>query len=90
MSNQKHIVFKLYVLQGMPTGDEIDRITTCLNTVLGDTYELEIIDLADDPEIAEDAQILAIPTLVRETPSPNKRLIGDLSHQEKVFAAFQS
>jgi circadian clock protein KaiB len=48
-------------------------------------YTIEIIDLMANPRLAQQDQIVAIPTLVRELPSPLKRIIGDLSNTEKVL-----
>src|SRR3982750_1923819 len=52
---------------------------------LGNRYELEIIDLLVHPQLAAGDQILAIPTLVRKVPVPIRKIIGDLSNEEKVL-----
>ena len=48
-------------------------------------YEIEVIDLLKTPQLAEDDQILAIPTLVRKLPEPIRKIIGDLSDTERVL-----
>jgi circadian clock protein KaiB len=48
-------------------------------------YTLEVIDLLKSPQLAEGDQILAIPTLVRKVPEPIRKIIGDLSNEEKVL-----
>ena len=48
-------------------------------------YKIEVIDLLKNPQLAEGDQILAIPTVVRKVPEPIRRLIGDLSNEEKVI-----
>lgn len=48
-------------------------------------YELEIIDLIENPGLARGDQILAVPTLVRRLPKPIKKIIGDLSNRERVL-----
>ncbi len=48
-------------------------------------YSIEIIDLLVNPKLAEGDQILAVPTLVRKVPEPIRRIIGDLSNEEKVL-----
>ena len=48
-------------------------------------YDIEVIDLMKNPQLAAGDQILAIPTLVRRLPAPLKRIIGDLSNTEKVL-----
>ncbi len=48
-------------------------------------YQLEVIDLLVHPQLAEGDQIMAIPTLVRKVPAPIRKIIGDLSNQERVL-----
>ena len=48
-------------------------------------YEIEIIDLLEKPQLAEGDQIFAVPTLVRKVPVPMRKIIGDLSNEEKVL-----
>ncbi|SHK77485.1 circadian clock KaiB family protein [Hymenobacter psychrotolerans] len=48
-------------------------------------YQIEVIDLLQHPQLAEGDQILAIPTLVRKVPAPIRKIIGDLSNQERVL-----
>jgi circadian clock protein KaiB len=48
-------------------------------------YEIEIIDLLENPQLARGDQILAVPTLVRRLPAPIKKIIGDLSNTERVL-----
>ncbi len=52
---------------------------------LAGRYDIEVIDLLQNPRLAAGDQILAIPTLVRRLPAPLKRIIGDLSNTEKVL-----
>jgi circadian clock protein KaiB len=48
-------------------------------------YEIEIVDLLEQPQLASGDQILAIPTLVRKLPEPIRKIIGDLSNTERVL-----
>ena len=48
-------------------------------------YQLEVIDLLQHPQLAEGDQILAIPTVVRKVPEPIRKVIGDLSNEERVL-----
>lgn len=48
-------------------------------------YVIEVIDLLVQPQLAEGDQILAIPTLVKKVPEPIRKIIGDLSNEEKVL-----
>ena len=52
---------------------------------LAGQYHLEVIDLLEKPQLAEGDQIFAIPTLVRKVPVPIRKIIGDLSNEEKVL-----
>jgi circadian clock protein KaiB len=48
-------------------------------------YDIEVIDLLENPRLAKDDQIIAIPTLVRRLPEPLRKIIGDLSNSERVL-----
>ena len=48
-------------------------------------YQIEIVDLIKQPHLAQNDQIVALPTLVRKLPEPMKRIIGDLSNLERVM-----
>ena len=52
---------------------------------LKDQYKIEVIDLLIHPQLAAGDQILAVPTLVRKVPVPIRKIIGDLSNEEKVL-----
>jgi circadian clock protein KaiB len=54
-------------------------------THLSGRYEIEIIDLLQNPQLASGDQILAVPTLVRRLPEPITKIIGDLSNTERVL-----
>ena len=48
-------------------------------------YKIEVVDLLKKPQLAEGDQIFAVPTLVRKVPVPIRKIIGDLSNEEKVL-----
>ena len=48
-------------------------------------YEIEVIDLVKNPQLAAGDQIVAIPTLVRKLPKPMKKIIGNLANEERVL-----
>ncbi|MEO5886084.1 MAG: circadian clock protein KaiB [Anaerolineales bacterium] len=52
---------------------------------LAGQYDIEVIDLLKEPQLASGDQILAIPTLVRKLPSPIRKIIGDLSDTDRVL-----
>lgn len=77
---------RLYVAGNTP------KSVTALNNLkkyceehLKDEYKIEVIDLLLQPQLAEGDQILAVPTLVRKVPVPIRKIIGDLSNEEKVL-----
>jgi circadian clock protein KaiB len=53
---------------------------------LSDRYELEVVDVYQQPELAAREQLVAVPTLIRRLPLPLRRLVGDLSNRQQVLA----
>ena len=56
---------------------------------LAGEFEIEVIDLLENPRLAKDDQIVAIPTLVRKLPPPIRKIIGDLSDTERTLVGLQ-
>jgi circadian clock protein KaiB len=56
---------------------------------LSGRYQIEIIDLLENPQLAAGDQIIAIPTLVRKLPEPLRRIVGDLRDTERVLVGLQ-
>jgi len=56
---------------------------------LAGEFEIEVIDLVENPRLAKDDQIVAIPTLVRKLPEPIRKIIGDLSDKERTLVGLQ-
>ena len=56
---------------------------------LSGRYELQIIDVLESPELAEQDKILATPTLIKQLPPPLRRVIGDLSDKDKVLLGLE-
>jgi circadian clock protein KaiB len=52
-------------------------------------YDVEIVDLVENPELAAGDEIVAVPTLVRRLPAPMRKLIGDLSDSDRVLVGLQ-
>lgn len=63
----------------------LKNITKYCQEHLAGQYSIEIVDLLENPQLAEGDQIFAIPTLVRKFPEPLRKIIGDLSNEEKVL-----
>jgi len=81
-----------YVLRLFVTGttSRSQRAITNMQRIceenLAGRYDLEVIDVYQDPEATRDLQVIATPTLVKLLPEPLRRIIGDLSDHEKVLA----
>lgn len=63
----------------------LSNLQRICETHLAGQYSIEVIDLTKTPHLAAGDQILAIPTLVRRLPEPIKKIIGDLSNEERVL-----
>ncbi len=48
-------------------------------------YELLVVDVFQQPALAKDAQIIAVPTLIKKLPAPIRRIVGDLSNEQRVL-----
>ncbi|MBA2689043.1 MAG: circadian clock protein KaiB [Gemmatimonadaceae bacterium] len=71
------------------TGTAIANLRRICEQELGGQYDLEIIDVLQFPDVAEDEKILATPTLIKSLPLPLRRVIGDLSDKEKVLLGLE-
>jgi circadian clock protein KaiB len=77
---------RLYIAGQTPKSvTALKNITKYCEEHLKGKYSIEIIDLLKTPQLAEGDQIFAIPTLVRKVPEPIRKIIGDLSNEEKVL-----
>lgn len=56
---------------------------------LAGKYRIEVIDLIEYPYLAQNDQIVAIPTLIRKLPEPVRKIIGDLSNKERVLVGLE-
>lgn len=82
----KKIVLRLYVTGQTPNSVRaMENLKKVLEKDLKDVYELQVIDVLKNPQLAEDEKILATPMLSRVLPLPIRRIIGDLSNKEKVL-----
>ena len=82
-------VLRLYVNDSTPqSAAAVGNLKRLCEAHLAGRYHIEVIDLVKNPRRAQDDQILAVPTLVRELPSPLQRFVGDLSHPEGILVDF--
>ncbi len=90
LNPDKKYLLKLYITGSAPRSmSAINNITELCKNNLAD-YELQIIDIYENPSLATEAQIIAIPTLVKVLPSPKRRIIGDLATAEKVLTCLEN
>ncbi len=83
---EKKWQLKLYVAgQTLKSVTALQNLKKYCETHLKGQYEIEVVDLLVKPQLAEGDQIFAIPTLVRKVPEPIRKIIGDLSNEEKVL-----
>ena len=93
--NQVEVFLSKYVLTLYVTGTSprtriaIDNLNRICTEDLAGQYELEIVDVLEHPQRAEDERILATPTLIKQLPPPLRRVIGDLSDKDKVLLGLE-
>ncbi len=79
---------KLYVAGQTPKSlKAFENLKKICDNYLEGKYKLEVIDLLRHPQLARNHEILALPTLVRNLPTPISKIIGDLSNTEKVLVS---
>ena len=84
-ASQKYIL-KLYVTGATPRSTKaVTNIRKICEEHLKGHYELEIIDIFQQPVLAKGEQIIAAPTLIKKLPDPLRRFIGDMSDTEKIL-----
>jgi len=78
--------FRLYVAGQTPKSlAALNNLKKICKQHMDEQYRIEVIDLLANPQLARGDQILAIPTLVRNLPTPIRKIIGDLSNTERVL-----
>ncbi len=82
----EHWELRLYIAGNTPKSvTALRNLKKYCEVHLKGQYKIEVIDLLVKPQLAEGDQIFAIPTLVRKVPVPIRKIIGDLSNEEKVL-----
>lgn len=81
-----HYELRLYVAgQTEKSVRAIANLNRICRTHLEGRYSIEVVDLSKTPQLAAGEQIFALPTLVRRLPEPVRRIIGDLSNEDRVL-----
>ncbi|MDW7772414.1 MAG: circadian clock KaiB family protein [Desulfobulbaceae bacterium] len=79
-------VLRLYVAGATKkSSHSIERIRKICEKYLAGRYELEVIDIYQHPESAGEEQVIAAPTLVKSLPKPIRKLIGDMSDEDRIL-----
>jgi len=79
-------ILRLYITGASSrSASAIENLKKICEENLEGRYELEVIDLFQNPHMAKDEQIIAVPTLIKKLPLPFRRIIGDMSNMEKVL-----
>ena len=83
--NDNQWTFYLYVAdKSLKTDHAVAMLKQTCEIYLEGRYDIEVIDVMEDPVAAMQENILATPTLIRKLPEPNKRIVGDLSDIDNV------
>ena len=85
-SRQAKYVLRLYISGSTSKSAlAVENIKRVCEQHLKNRYDLEVIDIYQQPNLARGEQIVAVPTLIKRLPPPLRRLIGDMSNLEKVL-----
>lgn len=86
MENPSVYQLSLFITGASPNSVRaINNIKSICEEYLSGNYELKIIDVYQLPEVAQREQIIALPTLIKRGPAPERRLVGDMSDTNKVL-----
>lgn len=84
-------IFKLFVTgHTSRAAHAVQNLRTLCERSLRDNFELEIIDVLEQPQMAEDYRIMATPTLLKQAPAPSRRIVGDLQGLDLVTLGLPS
>jgi circadian clock protein KaiB len=85
-STPSRYVLRLYIVGATTRAARaISNIRKICEEHLAGHYDLDIVDIAQHPALAEGDQIVAVPTLIKKSPLPPRRFIGDMSHTERIL-----
>ena len=79
-------VLRLYIAGSTPGSSRaVATLKAICEAHLANRYELEVVDVYQQPLLARDEQIIAVPTLVKRLPLPIRKVLGDLSDEQRVL-----
>lgn len=89
-SDSQRYVLKLFITGTTPrSARAIENIRALCEEHLSGRYDLEVVDIYQQPTEAKGEQIIAAPTLVRKFPQPSRRMVGDLSNKDRVLVGLE-
>jgi circadian clock protein KaiB len=85
-SETERYVLRLYIAGTTAASSRsVESLRALCETHLSGRYELSVIDVFQQPVLAKDEQIVAVPTLIKKLPVPLRRIVGDLSNEQRVL-----
>ena len=82
----RDFLFRLYIVENTPSSQElILTLSSIFENDLKDNYQLEIVDILKNPELALQDDVLATPTLVMKKPLPEKRIMGNICNEKQLL-----
>jgi circadian clock protein KaiB len=81
-----HYILRLFITGMTPrAGRAIESVRSLCDEHLDGRYDLEVVDVYQQPALAKDEQIIAAPTLIKKFPLPLRRIVGDMSNRDRVL-----
>lgn len=85
-SETEPYVFTLYITGASPNSSRaVNNLTAFLDKYIKGQYELQVIDVYQQPHIVKSVDIIAMPLLIKKCPLPERRFIGDMSRNDKLL-----
>jgi len=85
-AGQEQYVLRLYIAGTTPASSRsVENLRAICEQHLQGRYELVVVDVFQQPSLAKDEQIIAVPTLIKQLPAPLRRIVGDLSNEHRVL-----
>jgi circadian clock protein KaiB len=85
-AGEERYELRLYIAGTTPASSKsVENLRAICEAHLKGRYELMVIDVFQQPVLAKDEQIIAVPTLIKRLPAPIRRIVGDLSNEHRVL-----
>ena len=85
-AGEERYELRLYIAGTTPASSRsVETLRAICEEHLKGRYELLVVDVFQQPTLAKDAQVIAVPTLIKKLPAPIRRIVGDLSNEQRVL-----